>query len=233
MIKSKDNKKVKHARSLNQYKNRKNSMQFLVEGKKNIEMAKSANCIDYILTIDEEYDGLQISEEVMKSIVTTSSLIDSVAVCNFPTLSSNFDKVLILDDIQDPGNMGTLIRSALAFNFDAVVCSPNCVDYTNPKVVRSSGGAIFHINVINTDICEYIKQSDNATIGTFIDGESTVIKHQKFNLVIGNEGNGISDEVRDLCTIKYRININEKLDSLNAAVAGSILMYQLGGSNDI
>ncbi len=231
MITSKDNKKVKHARSLIQQKNRKSCKQFLVEGKKNIEMAKSAKCVDYILTVDEYYDGLQVSEDVLKSIVTTTNLIDSVAVCNFVDISSKFDKVLILDDIQDPGNMGTLIRSALAFNFDAVVCSRNSVDYTNPKVVRSSGGAIFHINVMNTDICDFIKQSSNPTIGTFIDGESSVIQHEKFNLVIGNEGNGISDEVRELCNIKYRININDKLDSLNAAVVGSILMYQLGGSN--
>ncbi len=231
MIESKDNKKVKYARSLANIKNRKKFSQFVVEGKKNIEMAKSANCVDYILTCDETYDGILVSEDVMKSVVSTVNVIDALAVCNFPKLESKQTKVLVLDDIADPGNLGTLIRSALAFNFDLVVCSKHTVDFTNPKVVRSSGGAIFHIKVVYEDLVEYLQNSNNVTVGTFIDGSSEIERHENINLVIGNEGNGISDEVRALCDVKYRIDINENLESLNAAVVGSILMYQLGGLN--
>lgn len=233
MIISKDNKKIKYAKGLLATKNRKKESKFLVEGKKNIELAKQAECVEYIITTDESYDGLLVSEAVMKEVVSTANLIDSVAVCNYPTFDTNSDKVLILDDIQDPGNLGTLIRSALAFNFDKVVCSHKCADYTNPKVVRSSAGAIFNIEVIYTDLVEYLKLSENPTIGTFIDGSTNFQRFDKFNLVIGNEGNGISKEVEELCDIKYRIDINETLDSLNAAIAGSILMHQLGGSYDI
>lgn len=229
MITSKDNKKVKYARSLYSTKNRKKYNQFVVEGWKNVEMAMNANCVDFILTTDSFHDAEVVSEDVMKSIVSTVGVIDTIAVCNLPKFESKYNKVLILDDIADPGNLGTLIRSALAFNFDAVVCSKSSADFTNPKVVRSSGGAIFHINVIYDDIVDFISKSNNVTIGTFIDGNSEIKKVEKFNLVIGNEGNGISKEVESLCDIKYRIDINEQLDSLNAAVAGSILMYQLGG----
>lgn len=232
MIISKDNKKVKYARSLYNTKNRKKYQQFVVEGKKNVEMALDANCVDYVLTTNSFLNAEIVSEEVMKSIVSTVGVIDTIAVCNFPKFNSKFDRVLILDDISDPGNLGTLIRSALAFNFDAVICSNDTVDYTNPKVVRSSGGAVFHINVLYDDIVEFIKKSNNVTIGTFIDGNNQFESVAHFNLVIGNEGNGISKEVEELCDIKYRIEINEKLDSLNAGVAGSILMHQLGGTHD-
>lgn len=229
MIESKDNKKVKYARSLYMYKNRKKFNQFIVEGKKNIEIAKATNSIDYILTTNPKLDGILISENVMKSITSTVSNIDSVAVCNIPSIKSKCERVLMLDGIQDPGNLGTLIRSAVAFNFDTIICSKNTVDYTNPKVVRASSGSIFLIKIIYDDLINAIKISSNKTIGTFVDGKNKLEKLDKFNLVIGNEGNGISDEIRSLCDIKYRIEINEKLESLNAAIAGSIVMHQLGG----
>lgn len=232
MITSKDNKKIKYIRSLSSLKNRKKHRQFTVEGLKNIEMARHAGCVDYVVTTSSSVDGMLVDESVMKSIVSTSSTVSSLAVCNFFEIKSSYDKVLILDDVQDPGNLGTLIRSALAFGFDTVVCSHNCADFTSSKVIRSSGGAFFYLNVFNADICTFIKNSPNPTIGTFIDGETSITRLPKLNLVIGNEGNGISEEVRELCDIKYRIDIDSRLDSLNAAVAGSILMHQLGGNYD-
>lgn len=231
MIDSKDNKKVKYARSLYNLKNRRKYNQFIVEGLKNIDMAKSKGCIDYILTTDENVDGILVSENVMKSIVSTSSLVNTIAVCNIPEFDYEHNKVLILDCIQDPGNLGTLIRSALAFNFDLVVCSNDTVDYLNEKVVRSSGGAIFQIPVIYDDLNKYLNETDNITIGTFVDGSNEIEQYEKFNLVIGNEGHGISDNIAKLCDVKYRISINEKIESLNAGVAGSIVMYMLGGNN--
>ncbi|MFV0499051.1 MAG: TrmH family RNA methyltransferase [Bacilli bacterium] len=229
MIKSKSNIKIKYVKSLYASKNRKKFKQFVVEGRNCVDMAKNANCIDYIISINNNDEGILVSKEVMKSIVSTSSLIDVIAVCNIPFFSSKSDKVLVLENIQDPGNLGALIRSALAFNFDLIVCSKSTVDFMNSKVIRASGGSIFQIKIIYDDIASYLKKSKNKTIGTFVDGKNDIIKLDKFNLVIGNEGTGISADIELLCDYKHSIKINENLDSLNAAVAGSILMYQLGG----
>lgn len=233
MITSKDNKKVKHARSLYSVKNRKQTGQFIVEGKHLVEMAKKSGSIDYILTTNESYEGILISSEVMQTIVKTVSDIEVVAVCNRVSISSTYNKVLVLDNIQDPGNLGTLIRSALAFNFDTVVCSLNCVDMYNDKVIRSTAGALFSISIVYMDLVKYLKESSNYTIGTFVDGDSKLEIIDNVNIVIGNEGNGISKEVEALCDSKYRIDINEKLESINAAVTGSILMWQFGGKDGI
>lgn len=233
MITSKDNKSVKYARSLYNTKIRKKTGQFVVEGTNLVDMARNAKCIDYILTSNSEMDGIFVSQDVLNSVSSTVSEIDVVAVCNKPKLESKSNRVLVLDCIQDPGNLGTLVRSALAFNFDCVVCSYDCVDIYNEKTIRSTQGALFFIPVIYTDLVEYLENSDNITIGTFIDGETSVNNFDNVNLVIGNEGNGISPEVEALCDYKYRIEINEKLDSLNASIAGSILMWEIGGKNGI
>ncbi len=229
MILSKDNKKIKLARSLYYSKNRKKTNLFIVEGKNLVEMAKQYNCINEILTTNENIEGTLVSREVMKSIVSTVSEIEVVAICNKVNIQCNYNRVLVLDELQDPGNLGTLVRSAVAFNFDAVICSKNCVDIYNEKAIRSTGGALFCITIEYRDIKEYLQNSNNVCVGTFVDGDSTIDINNRVDLVIGNEGNGISDEIKALCDYKYRIEINKNIESLNAAIAGSILMYEIGG----
>ncbi len=233
MITSKDNKKVKYARSLHYAKNRKANKQFLIEGRKLVNAARACNSVDFVLTCDNTIDGIYVSREVLKTVTQTVSDIDVVAVCNDLNLKSEFRRVLVLDNIQDPGNLGTLVRSALAFNFDSVVCSKNCVDIYNSKALRASGGAIFHIPVIYKDLEEYLSQSSNCTVGTFVDGDVKIELPKDINLVIGNEGKGISKNVSRLCDKRFRIDINSNIESLNAAVAGSVLMWQIGGNNEI
>ncbi len=233
MITSKDNKRIKYARSLYNSKHRKKYQQFIVEGKNLVEMAANANCIDEVITTNANLEGTLVSPEVMKSIVTTVSDIEVIAICNHPTLNSKYQRVLVLDRLQDPGNLGTLVRSALAFNFDAVVCSLDSVDIYNEKAIRSTGGALFFIPVVYCDLVKYLTTSKNACVGTFVDGSTSLDITNNVDLVIGNEGNGISDEVAQLCDYKYRIEINKNIESLNAAIAGSILMHQIGGTNGV
>lgn len=229
MITSKDNSKIKYARSLYSIKNRKKHQQFVVEGRNLVDMAKNANCVDYVITTNENIQGLLVSEQVMKSITTTVNTVEVIAICNMVEITPKYEKVLVLDNIQDPGNLGTLIRSALAFNIDTIICSNNTVDVFNEKVLRSSSGAIFYVSVIYCNIEEYLMNSSNDSIGTFIDGDNTLPTLDKYNIVIGNEGHGISDNIKRYCNVKYRIEMDSRLDSLNAGVAGSIMMCKLGG----
>ena len=143
------------------------------------------------------------------------------------------NKVLILDDIQDPGNLGTIIRSAVAFSFDTIILSKNTVDLYNSKVVRASQGLLFHTNILIKDIKNTIIKLKNVgydIIGTKVDdGEDirSIKTYSKLALVMGNEGNGVSSEILDLCTKYAHIKMNENCESLNVGVATSIMLYEL------
>ena len=139
--------------------------------------------------------------------------------------------ILVLDNLQDPGNLGTIIRSAVAFNFDTLILSDTSVDLYNPKVVRASEGMMFHLNIKRCNIIDFLQNLDSEylIIGTdVVKGKN--IKDLKFNkcaLVIGNEGSGISKEVKELCHEMVYIPMNENCESLNASVSASILMYEV------
>ena len=144
------------------------------------------------------------------------------------------NKVVILDRVQDPGNLGTIIRSATAFNFDTIILSNDSVDLYNSKVVRSTQGMLFNINILRRDIKEEItnlKSKNYLILGTDVYNGSDVSKYtvnKKFALVLGNEGTGVSEEVKSLCDDNLYIKMNSNCESLNVSVAASILMYELG-----
>ena len=141
----------------------------------------------------------------------------------------------MLDGVQDPGNLGTIIRSSLAFNVDTIVLSPECVDLYNPKVLRSTQGMLFGVNIIRKDLIEVIdelKHKEIPVYGTRVEyGEDvTNLKEkdrQAFAIVMGNEGQGVREEVLDMCDKFIYIDMNDRVESLNVAVATSILLYEL------
>ena len=142
----------------------------------------------------------------------------------------------MLDDIQDPGNLGTIIRSALAFGVTTIVLSEETVDLYNPKVLRATQGMIFHTNIIVRNVYDWvrmIKASDFKVYGTCVDGGVDVKSlipddKEKFVLIVGNEGNGVKRRILDLCDENLYIKMNADVESLNVAVATSILLYELG-----
>ena len=147
-----------------------------------------------------------------------------------------YKKILLLDRVSDPGNAGALLRSALAFEFDLVFATEDTVELYNPKVVRSSVGAVFGIPVITgapDDIAEF-KRHQNCTIivtdprGGHIKAQLKKLKVKKsYILAIGSEAEGISSELRSLADLSIRIGHSDRVESLNAAVAGSILMKEI------
>ena len=167
----------------------------------------------------------------------------NVSKVNYMALCSKIDKrikhktrVLLLDDIQDPGNLGTIVRSAVAFNIDTIVLSNDTVDLYNPKVLRSTQGMIFHTNIIECDLIDVISKlhDKNITVyGTDVNNgidarELSDLDKTSFALIMGNEGNGVRKEVKELCDKNLYINMNENVESLNVGVATSILLYELG-----
>ncbi|HIS12034.1 MAG TPA: RNA methyltransferase [Candidatus Onthocola stercoravium] len=231
-ITSLQNEHVKYWNSLKEKKVRDKERRFLIEGDHLINEAKRQNLIiETISVIDLAADYL-VTEDIMKKISSQTSISYNAAVVRFIPEDSISGNIIILDGIQDPGNLGTIIRSCIAFNFTTIILGDNSVDLYNPKVVRATEGMIFHINVLRRNLVEFIPTLKN--LGYKIVGTDVIngvdiknLKHDDIALVLGSEGQGMSKSVRELCDEFVYINMNESCESLNVGVAASILMYEV------
>ena len=230
MISSVDNPKVKELMKLKLSKNRKKEEMFIVEGAHLVKEAKMAGVLIEAFSIEEKEGYTLVSESVMKKISTTDTVVKEIGLCKFISKNELSNKVLILDGVQDPGNMGTLMRSACAFGFGTIFIGNGCVDIYNEKVIRSSQGAIFKLNFIFGSVVEFVNNSKdykiygtNVVRGIPLDDVKT---EDKLGIILGNEGNGISKEVDDLLLDNIYIPM-DNTESLNVAIAGSIIMYNL------
>ena len=240
VITSSDNDRIKGYLKLKERKNRKKSNEFLVEGTHLVLEACKKGIVKEIILEEEasfitDLPIVYVSKEIMKKLSELDTPSTVMAVCNMLDNKIIGEKILLLDDIQDPGNLGTIIRSAMAFNVDTIVLSPNTVDLYNPKVVRATQGMMFHINIVINDLKEVIEdlKSKNVPIyGTRVDSGSDVRllrdeKTDRYALIMGNEGNGVSTDILDMCDEYLYIKMNDKVESLNVGVATSIILYEL------
>ena len=230
MISSVDNPKVKELIKLKLSKNRKKEEMFIVEGAHLVKEAKMAGVLIEAFSIEEKDGYTLVSESVMKKISTTDTVVKEIGLCKFIDKNELSNKVLILDGVQDPGNMGTLMRSACAFGFGTIFIGNGCVDIYNEKVIRSSQGAIFKLNFMFGSVVDFVNSSKdykiygtNVVRGIPLDDVKT---EAKLGIILGNEGNGISKEVDDLLLDNIYIPM-DNTESLNVAIAGSIIMYNL------
>ena len=234
VITSKNNERVKFACSLKENKNRKKYQMFLAETFKSLEMAIKNNLVVEIFAleyVDAPSDIPQnlVSEEVLKKLSSNVNPEGVVFIARIPEYEvSSPNKILYLEDISDPGNMGTLIRTALAFNYDLVVTSENSVSVYNEKVINSSKGAIFQIPVVVGKLIDYAGSHQILVTNLSkkaIDFNSIEVP-SKFVLVLGNESHGVSKETLKLASQEIIIPI-QNIDSLNVAIAGGILMNKI------
>jgi len=233
---STNNDKVKFWQKLSQKKYRDEEKMFLVEDEHLVNEALKNGIVKEIITLNknENYNipTYYVTEKIMNLISSQVTGAKIIAVCNHLETRKVKGNLMVLDKLQDPGNLGTIIRSAVAFNFDTIVLSDDSVDLYNPKVVRASEGMIFHINIIRTNLVEFLNNlpKEYIKITTDVNGGKNIrnIKFNKCAIVIGNEGSGVSDKVSDMCDEKVYINMNSNCESLNASVTASILMYEVG-----
>lgn len=235
VIESLTNEKVKKWVKLHQKKYRDEYGLFLIEEEHLIEEALKAEAVLTIIMIEGinnifNFDNVVfVSGNVMRKISNNVSEVNYIAVCKkLEERMCKTDRVLVLDKVQDPGNLGTLIRSALSFGFDQILLSEDCVDIYNEKVIRATQGAIFHINFKMGDLVEELgKLSDYNILAFSLDNSNYLSElkvKDKLCIVLGNEGQGISKEVFECCNQKVKIEM-KNFESLNVAVAGSIAMY--------
>lgn len=206
---------------------------FLVEGEHLIQEAYQAGFLKMVLSINDlnldQVDQYIVSKEIIDKLSDVESNQGMIGVCHMIKKQSLSDKILMLDRVQDPGNIGTLMRSAVAFGFETVIFDES-VDIYNPKVIRSSQGAIFKINYIETSILDFIKEhQDIKYYVTVLNGKTDFQRPDNaVALILGNEGSGVRQEIIALADENIKISMHNT-ESLNVGVAGSILMYEFGG----
>lgn len=246
MITSRQNEQVKQWIKLKKKKEREKTKTFLIEGFHLIEEALKSNqeIVELIVSeqvaesLDSAFDNIKqtvVTNELSQEIADTETTQGIFAVVDMPEKDSKkHDKILMLDGVQDPGNVGTMIRSADAAGFTKVVLGKGSVDAYNQKVLRSAQGSHFHLTIESADLNETIPalQAQGVKVyGTDLSPESknykTVETTDQVALIVGNEGSGMSEPVLSLVDETLHIPIKGQAESLNVAIAASILMFQL------
>jgi TrmH family RNA methyltransferase len=232
LITSRDNKTIKDLLKLHSAKRRKERGEYLVYGKTLCEQARDAQVIITMIFTDEnEYQSsdfpqkLLVADRVMQAL-TENAHVAICAVCQIaPQEFTAGQHVVVLDSLQDPGNLGTILRSAKAFGFSNIFVSENSVDLYNMKVLRAAHGAHFSLCIKTGNLDDYLRQSANSLVTTFVD-EKSGFSHDAetvYDIVFGNEGNGIRPSIRSLSRENLKIDI--EFESLNVAIAASIILY--------
>ena len=233
------NSKIKDLKKLNSKKYRDLSGLFLIDGEHLVLEAYNSGYLEELILLEGSSFSLDVktsfvSMEVMKYISNLDSPNGIMGVCKKRDNVLSGDRIVILDDIQDPGNLGTIIRSCVAFNVDTLVLSEGCVDLYNPKVIRSTQGMLFKLNIIVvSDIVSFVNdlKSNNYVIySTNVNGGNSlksIEKSSRFVIIMGNEGNGVRQSLFDLSDSYIYIDMNPSCESLNVGVATSIILYEL------
>ncbi len=257
IITAKDNDKVKYTRSLLKTKTRNKESKFIIEGYRILTLAIECRAsIDYVF-INEDFEKKQehkdfleiLNQKNVKVYKTTNKIFEDfidtentqgiIGVVKSKNRSLESDLtdenrfVLVLDRIQDPGNMGTIIRTADAAGVDAIIALKGCVDIYNPKVIRSTMGSIFDMNIIHStqeEAVRILKLKKFDIVSSYLNTNNyynDIEYNYKTALVIGNEANGINDELVSKSDVLVKIPIYGKAESLNAAISSAILMYEI------
>ena len=238
VITSLDNKRIKNLSRLLLKKYRDEEDKFLVEGEHLVEEAFRAGVLLEVVQTDD-YDGsfdvetTYVTYDVIRKLSNTQNPQKVIGVCKKIEEKEIGKKVVILEDLQDPGNLGTIIRSSVAFNVDTIVVSDKTVDIYNDKVLRSSEGMLFHINIVKRDIDTFIDELHEEgyqVYGTKVDGGTNlkeVIKYENMAIIMGNEGAGVKESTLNKCDKYIYIPMSSNCESLNVGVATSIIIYEL------
>ncbi len=252
-IQSSSNLLFKNTKKLLNASERKKAKKFIVEGYRIVSDAVRHNAdIDYIVisddykmqTFEQNYRVYRFGKKLFSQISGTVNSQGIIAVVNcfksqIDIANGNYTNIVYLDCVTDPGNMGTILRTCDAMGVDCVVASKGCVDIYNPKVVRATMASMFNVPVYfdedDTAIAA-LKQNGFCVVGTALDASVSVFESnlkQKTVIVMGNEANGISDSIKQMCDIKIKVPMSGGAESLNVAVCCAMVLYEKTRQNFI
>ena len=244
-ITSTQNTYIKKLKTLKTKKGRTATNLFIADGEKCTSEAIEYGYADSVLSTDESHPIVQkalsacidvyiVSEAVMNCVSEAKTPQSTLAVAkkiSAPSIEYGNKLYVALEDVSDPQNIGTIIRTADAAGASAVILSESCADYTSAKAVRAAMGSVFHIPIIVAD--DFIsqltafKKNGTALIAGHLKGQNSLPRPTSSCILIGNESRGLSDEVSKIADVLYKINIFGKAESLNAAVAAGIMIYKI------
>ena len=238
LITSLDNKKIKEITKLKQKKYRDIENKFIIETENLIKEAYLEDKLEEVYLLENQQLSFNvncpvnyITDKVMNKIKSINTSKALAVVTKTDSKEYIGKKYLMLDKISDPGNLGTIIRSAVAFQIDTIIVSEDCCDIYNDKVIRATEGAIFKINIVKENLIEAISNLEKLNIpvyGTDVNNgtDVTTIDKDSFCIIMGNEGQGIREEIKEKLTKNIYIK-TKTVESLNVAVATSIILYEL------
>lgn len=253
LISSKDNELIKGIKKLKEKKYREQEGKYIIEGIKLIEEAINENAnIDTIVICEEcmktydiedkllysiaKYNCIYVTSKVFNTItdvVNPQGIIGVIKKENEESEINYIDDIIIaLDNIQDPGNLGTILRTVDSANLKQILVSKESADAFNPKVVRSTMGAIFRVKIVECEdlkeTLEKLKQKNYKVVVTSLNTKNSIydIDYNKKVIVIGNEANGVSKEIQSIADEKIKIPMIGKTESLNASVATGVIVYE-------
>ncbi len=243
-INSLQNAQVKKWAKLKQKKYRDAYGLFIVEGMHLIEEAHKAGLIEQILCLKDAPHPFQdepciyVTKAILDKVTDSVSGSSIAAICHFPTSKAfSFKRWILLDHIQDPGNIGTIIRTAYSFGYDAVFLSQGCADPYSEKVIRSTQGALFHLHLETTSLpalVQELKQHSIPVYATALHRDSIPLSDvtvpERFAVIFGNEGQGVNSDLLALSDATIFIEM-ERFESLNVAVAAGITLYKMKPSH--
>ena len=233
-IQSLNNEFIKYLNSLKNTSEIKKEGRFLIEGEHLIKEA--GEFLDCVLTLKEipdlKVDQFIVNESILKKLSNGKSPARIIGVVNIPKNEKEAGKhIVFLNNIQDPGNVGTIFRTSLAFDFFDVYCDKGCAYKYSPKVVQSSQGSIFKLNIKDSSLEELkkLKEAGFAIVSTTLSEKSVKLNDleelpEKYVLVFGNEGQGVDKEILDLSDIHLKIEMGN-IDSLNVAISAGIILH--------
>lgn len=245
IIESNQNKIIKEVNSLKAKKERDKTGLFILEGKRLVDEIPNSWEIKYLLKAESYSEDINfeivytVKDSLFEKISETVNPQGILAVCHIKEFDvtnvdySNSPFFVVLENVTDPGNMGTLIRTADAAGADGIFLSKGCVDIYNPKVIRATMGSIFHLPIYRNlnlmDLMEDFKNNNVKTLAAHLKGTSTPYKVDMTTacaVIIGNEANGLSDEISEMASDLVKIPMPGKAESMNAGIAGGILIYE-------
>ena len=252
IISSKDNETIKYIKKLKDKKYRDETGEYIVEGIKLVKEAIEENSkIKHIIICEDcESDSkieqsllydiaknncIYVTKQVFQHITgveTPQGVLAVVEKNNKKEIDYNKDIIIALDGIQDPGNLGTILRTVDSANLNQIILSNDCVDPYNPNIVRSTMGAIFRLNIIETknlkETLEKAQKNKFDIMVTALDTNNNIynVEYKNKVIVIGNEANGVSKEIQDIANCKVKIPMLGRTESLNASVATGIIIYE-------
>ena len=238
LITSRDNSKIKHIKRLLNKKDSMNESLFVIEGENLVEEAIKNNLLVELYALEGtnvrfDFPYTYVTGDVMKSLSEMKSTPRLIGISNYINKNNLGKKIVLLDDVQDPGNAGTIIRNSVAFDIDTVVFSKNSVSPYNEKVLRSTGGMIYNVNIIIDEldnVIDKIKENNIILYGTSLKSSTsldTIEKTCDFAIIFGNEGAGVNKKYLDKCDKNIRIDMNNKCESLNVGVSSGIVLYHM------